>query len=144
MFALLIFLTLGNCSTSKENESWILGFPIQDKVLVYNSSHEPIGELNKPWLFKKSQLHQSGDLVPLSNLDRGNKYWHVDAYVKRDAIITLPPERYNISERWTIVPLHPAQDGTHVEKLMVRDLGNEIELRISIDLQSARYYRHPK
>lgn len=144
IIAVFIFLIFSNCSMSKDNELWILGFPLHEKVAVYNEAHEPIGVLDSPWLFKKSQLDQSEDLAPLSHLDLGNKYWRVDAYVQKDSITTIPPKRYQISERWTIVPLHPAQNGTHVENLMMRVLKNQIELRVSIDLQSARYYRYPK
>ena len=127
----------------KDDDKLILGFPVHNQATVFNNSQKPIGELNGPWLFKESQLAQADKMVPLAYLDYV-KHWHVDAFVEKAAITTSPPKTLHLSETWTTIPMHPAQIGSNVEGLMIRDIGEKIELRVSIDLQSARIYCYPK
>lgn len=127
----------------KDSEKLILGFPVNDHAIVFNSAQKPIGELNRPWLFKDSQLSQADKMIPLSYLDHV-KYWHMDAFVKKEAITTSPPKTLNLSENWTTIPMHPAQTGSNVEMLMIREIGEKLELRVSIDLQPAKIYCYPK
>lgn len=139
---LFIQLTSVSCMTCKKENQYRLGFPIQGQVTVYDTSHQPIGTLDGPWLFEAEQLSQPGQMIPLSHLDYG-KHWGVRAYVEKNTITLPPPTALRIADKWTMIPIHPGQSGTSLEGIELRIIENRIELRVRWDLTFPLYYRYP-